>query len=85
MGNSAIVQIPYLCSNIGIGRGMARLLRWSRDKHHGVAKVVIAGKLAIRLYWRLRSGQDHEQVKDRGWHQGHSVYANGHGLPSPTL
>ena len=27
-------------------------------KHHGVAKVAIAYKLAVRLYWMLRSGQD---------------------------
>jgi len=48
-------------------------LRLARNKHHGVAKVAIARKLAIRLYWMLRSGQDYEQVKERGSHAGQSV------------
>jgi len=58
-------------------------LRLSRNKHHGVAKVAIARKLAIRLYWMLRSGQDYEQVKERGSHTGQSVYPNGHDLRRP--
>ena len=37
-------------------------------KHHGVAKVAIAHKLAVRLYWMLRSGQDYVAVKERGSH-----------------
>ena len=48
-------------------------LRLSINKHHGVAKVAIAHKLAVRLYWMLRSGQDYEQVKERGSHAGQSV------------
>ena len=48
-------------------------LRLSMSKHHGVAKVALARKLAIRLYWMLRSGQDYEQVKERGSHVGQSV------------
>jgi hypothetical protein len=32
-------------------------VRLSKNKHHGVAKVAIAHKLAVRLYWMLRSGQ----------------------------
>jgi len=50
-----------------------RYLRLSVNKHHGVAKLAIAHKLAIRLYWMLRSGQDYEQVKERGSHAGQSV------------
>jgi hypothetical protein len=30
-----------------------------------VAKVAIAHKLAVRLYWMLRSGQDYKQVMER--------------------
>jgi transposase len=45
-------------------------LRLSMNKHHGVAKVAIAHKLAVRLYWMLRSGQTYEQVKERGSHAG---------------
>lgn len=43
-------------------------LRLSVQKHHGVAKVAIAHKLAVRLYWMLRSGQDYRQMMERGSH-----------------
>jgi transposase len=48
-------------------------LRLSLNKHHGVAKVAIAHKLAVRLYWMLRSGQNYKQVMERGSHAGQSV------------
>jgi transposase len=41
-------------------------VRLSMTKHHGVAKVAIAHKLAVRLYWMLRSGQAWQQVIERG-------------------
>lgn len=43
-------------------------VRLSMTKHHGVAKVAIAHKLAVRLYWMLRSGQDYTQMMERGSH-----------------
>jgi len=43
-------------------------LRLSLARHHGVAKVAIAHKLAVRLYWMLRSGQDYGQIMERGSH-----------------
>jgi transposase len=43
-------------------------VRLSMTKHHGVAKVAIAHKLAVRLYWMLRSGQDYGQMMERGLH-----------------
>ncbi len=43
-------------------------VRLSMNKHHGVAKVAIAHKLAVRLYWMLRSGRDYEQMMERGSH-----------------
>ena len=43
-------------------------VRLSVTKHHGVAKVAIAHKLAVRLYWMLRSGQDYGQIMERGSH-----------------
>jgi len=43
-------------------------VRLSLAKHHGVAKVAIAHKLAVRLYWMLRSGQDYGQIMERGSH-----------------
>jgi transposase len=48
-------------------------LRLSMNKHHGVAKVAIAHKLAVRLYWMLRSRQNYEQVRERGSHAGQSA------------
>jgi transposase len=48
-------------------------LRLSMNKHHGVAKVAIAHKLAVRLYWMLRSGQNYTQIVERGSHAGQSV------------
>ena len=41
-------------------------VRLSMTKHHGVAKVAIAHKLAVRLYWMLRSGEDYQHVMERG-------------------
>lgn len=41
-------------------------VRLSISKHHGVAKVAIAHKLAVRLYWMLRSGRNYEQMMERG-------------------
>lgn len=48
-------------------------LRLSMAKHHGVAKVAIAHKLAVRLYWMLRSGQNYTEMMERGSHVGQSV------------
>lgn len=45
-------------------------VRLSMTKHHGVAKVAIAHKLAVRLYWMLRSGEDYSKVMERGSHAG---------------
>jgi transposase len=48
-------------------------VRLSLAKHHGVAKLAIAHKLAVRLYWMLRSGQDYRQVMERGSRAGQPV------------
>jgi transposase len=52
-------------------------VRLSMARHHGVAKLAIAHKLAVRLYWMLRSGEDYSQVMERGSHAGQSVYRRG--------
>jgi transposase len=59
-------------------------LRLSMAKHHGVAKLAIAHKLAVRLYWMLRSGQDYQQVMERGSHVGQSVCPSGCGRTPRT-
>jgi transposase len=48
-------------------------LRLSLTRHHGVAKLAIARKLAVRLYWMLRSGNDYQKAMERGSHAGQSV------------
>ncbi len=52
-------------------------VRLSMNKHHGVAKMAIAHKLAVRLYWMLRSGKNFSQVMERGSHAGQSVFSHG--------
>lgn len=59
-------------------------VRLSMNKHHGVAKVAIAHKLAVRLYWMLRSGQNYMQMMERGSHAGQSVRILGCGF-RPSL
>ena len=59
-------------------------VRLSMAKHHGVAKLAIAHKLAVRLYWMLRSGQDYKQVMERGSHAGQSACPNGCGKKPRT-
>jgi len=59
-------------------------VRLSMAKHHGVAKLAIAHKLAVRLYWMLRSGQSYEQIVERGSHAGQSVCPNGCGVTPRT-
>jgi transposase len=54
-------------------------VRLSLAKHHGVAKVAIAHKLAVRLYWMLRSGQDYGQIVERGSHARQSECPVGRG------
>lgn len=58
--------------------------RLSMAKHHGVAKLAIAHKLAVRLYWMLRSGQSYQQIVERGSHAGQSVCPSGCGTTPRT-
>jgi len=43
----------------GLGRMYKRLVQ---KKHHGVAKVAIARKLVVRLYWMLRTQKQYPEV-----------------------
>jgi transposase len=47
-----------------------------------IAKVAMARKLAVRLYWMMRQGWDYEQVKKFGSHAGRP--GNRHGVQSNT-
>jgi transposase len=42
-----------------------------------IAKVAMARKLAVRLYWMMRKGWDYEQAKKFGSHAGEPVYRQG--------
>jgi transposase len=42
-----------------------------------IAKVAMARKLAIRLYWMWRKGWDYEQMKKFGSHAGEPVHRDG--------
>jgi transposase len=59
-------------------------LRLSINKHHGVAKVAITHKLAVRLYWMLRSGKNYEQIREHSSHAGQSAIPRGSVL-RPTI
>ena len=43
-----------------------------------IAKVAMARKLAVRLYWMWRRGWNYQQLKKFGSHAGQSV--DGHGV-----
>jgi transposase len=60
-------------------------VRLSIAKHHGVAKLAIAHKLAVRLYWMLRSGQDYRQVVERSSHVGQSAQSRGSVQADPMV
>jgi hypothetical protein len=47
-----------------------------------IAKVAMARKLAVRLYWMMRQGWDYEQLKKFGSHAGQLV--SGDGVKSNT-
>src|SRR5256884_3505743 len=42
-----------------------------------IAKVAMARKLAVRLYWMMRQGWDYEQLKKFGSHSGQSGHRHG--------
>jgi transposase len=58
-----------------LGRVYARL---KARKHHGVAKVAVARKLAVRLYWMERTEQSYPEVVRMQGSQSHPV-ARRHG------
>lgn len=55
-----------------LGRAYKRLCQ---KKHHGVAKVAIARKLVVRLYWMLRTNTQYPEVVRMRGSSSHSVAA----------
>ena len=79
-GNSMVRWLLVEAATIAQSKDVGwhrQYLRLSLQKHHGVAKIAIAHKLAVRLYWMLRSGQDYTQIKERGSHAGQSEWPSG--------
>jgi transposase len=56
-----------------LGRAYKRLCQ---KKHHGVAKVAIARKLVVRLYWMLRTNTPYPEVVRMRGSSSHSVAAS---------
>ena len=60
-------------------KGLARVYaRLKAKKHHGVAKVAVARKLAVRLYWMARTEKSYPEVVRTQGSQSHLV-AGSHG------
>jgi transposase len=79
-GNSTVRWLLVQAATIAQSKDPAwhrQYARLSMTKHHGVAKMAIAHKLAVRLYWMLRSGQDYRQVMERGSHARQSEWPTG--------
>jgi len=55
-------------------KSLARMYaRLKAKKHHGVAKVAVARKLAVRLYWMARTEKSYPEVVRTQGSQSHSV------------
>ena len=75
-GNTPVRRLPVEAAVQAQRRDASRrrqYVRLSMTKHHGVAKVAIAHKPAVRLHWMLRSGEKYGKVMERGSHAGQSV------------
>ena len=48
----------------------SKYLHLTMRRGRKIAKVAMARKLAVRLYWMMRQGWDYEQVKKFGSHAG---------------
>jgi len=70
-GNSMVRWLLVQAATIAQSKDAAwhrQYARLSMTKHHGVAKLAIAHKLAVRMYGMLRSGQNYLQIMERGSH-----------------
>jgi transposase len=54
-----------------------RFLHLAMRRERRIAKVAMARKLAVRLYWMWRKGWDYQQVLQFGSHAGQPVKAHG--------
>jgi hypothetical protein len=54
-----------------------RYLHLAMRRERRIAKVAMARKLAVRLYWMMRKEWNYEQLKKSGSYAGESEYVNG--------
>jgi len=54
-----------------------RFLHLAARREHRIAKVAMARKLAVRLYWMWRKGWDYQQTLEFGSHAGQPVHVHG--------
>jgi len=54
-----------------------RFLHLAMRRERRIAKVAMARKLAVRLYWMWRKGWDYQQTLEFGSHAGQLVYVHG--------
>jgi transposase len=54
-----------------------QFLHLAMRREHAIAKVAMARKLAVRLYWMWRKGWDYQQVLQFGSHVGQPVVSHG--------
>jgi transposase len=75
-GNS-FMRFLLVQAGMSAARGDAELgrvyKRLAQSKHHGVAKVAIARKLVLRLYWMLRTNRRYPEVVRMRGSSSHSV------------
>jgi transposase len=57
----------------------SQYFHWMMRRGRKIAKVAMARRLAIGLYWMWRKGWDYEQVVKFGWHAG--KLGTGDGVP----
>ena len=57
-------------SSLGWAEGGRRVVELTMRRGRKIAKVAMARKLAVRLYWMMRKQWDYEQVKKFGSHAG---------------
>ena len=57
--------------------GAVRFLHLAMRRGRAIAKVAMARKLAVRLYWMWRQGRDYGQLRKLGSHAGEPGHRHG--------
>ncbi len=79
-GNSLLRFLLVEAAQAAVGHDpdwRRRFLHLAIRRERRIAKVAMARKLAVRLYWMWRKGWDYHQVLQFGSHAGQPVYVHG--------